>query len=199
MKTATVLFASIFLISLTNCKPGPAGTVEAKAITADSGSVKEEPYKAYFDFDEIVHYSTDIPHYKVFVADSVEDKTKEQKRKLDLLKNYHDSVLDTVVAANLESLNFKRSAVPFNKFAAISEIFSERKDDSTGIVSCIPIFRDILIFKKCNKTIGLAKICFSCGQNVIMGTECDVSTFGQAQGYSKLHTILYGPNKKVMH
>ena len=56
--------------------------------------------------------------------------------------------------------------------------------------ACIPVFRDILIFKKNNKSIGIAKICFECEKSHIVGTNKNIENFGQCGDFSKLMNIL---------
>ena len=74
---------------------------------------------------------------------------------------------------------------------AIDEIFTEKKHAEYYEFACIPIFRDVLIFKNKSKVVGIAKICFTCNNSVIVGTNANTEEFGMSGDYEKLSEILY--------
>ncbi len=55
---------------------------------------------------------------------------------------------------------------------------------------CLPVFRDILIFKKRHKVIGIVKICFGCEKAVIVGSQANTIGFGQDGDFQKLKKLL---------
>lgn len=58
------------------------------------------------------------------------------------------------------------------------------------VAACIPVFRDILIFRKNKKNSGMMKICFGCHQYRILGTNAKTENFGTDNDYSQLWKIL---------
>ena len=55
----------------------------------------------------------------------------------------------------------------------------------------VAFYRDILVFKKENKTVGVAKVCFGCSQSIITGTKLNTQEFGQSGDYGRLKKLLY--------
>jgi hypothetical protein len=45
---------------------------------------------------------------------------------------------------------------------------------------CLPVLRDILIFRQDNRIVRFAKLCFSCDQSIIVGTARKTFLFGQS-------------------
>lgn len=78
-----------------------------------------------------------------------------------------------------------------DKFKQVNETFCQRKHQESYAMTCIAVYRDILVFKKENKIIGTAKLCFSCDQNVITGTQHNTDEFGQSGDYAKLFKLLH--------
>jgi hypothetical protein len=91
---------------------------------------------------------------------------------------------------SLEMLGFKKVQLPESKFEKINEVFCARKHDYASYAACIPTYRDILIFKKRNKTVATARICFECGLHDIRGTSQNTEEFGQSGDYDKLEEVL---------
>lgn len=147
--------------------------------------------KQYFDFDE-------IDHYQIKIHDSVITKLYNDtlKSKLDLLKikiiagNTPKNISDLSFIDKLEEMGFKRTVVDTSKFKAIESIFLEKEAQYPVYMACETAYRNILIFKKNNKVIGTAKICFSCMQSDIKGTTANTDNFGQDGDYAKLEAIL---------
>ena len=48
------------------------------------------------------------------------------------------------------------------------------------------------LYLKQDKIIGIAKICFECGQSYILGSSNDVRDFGSCGEYGVLYEILKG-------
>jgi len=143
----------------------------------------------YFDFDKIEHYYTDIDEEKVW--DSEKSKTEREKKLLNLLiQDTLSDLSDTTALKDIEKLDFKKKDVPSDKFSQINKIFCERKHTEIEETSCEAFYRDIFVFKKKNKIIGTAKICFSCDKNIIAGTKLNTNEFGQSGDYGRLAQIL---------
>lgn len=153
--------------------------------------------KPYFEFDAIEHYSIKI---------SVEEEMRLMERdSLSLHELQLNDVLfqrkparlvDSSLLLNIEQIGFVKRIINASLFEAINTIFCEREHKESLATSCIPVYRDVLIFKKQGKIICTAKICFECWYHVIAGTSVNTDEFGQSGDYEKLKEILYS-NIKV--
>lgn len=147
--------------------------------------------REYFDFDKIDHYHVNIDDSLVY-----ELNDNPSKSELDSLKNEmisYDTPLnisDLFFIDKLTKMGFKRTSVDTSKFTSIRTIFTEKYTLLNETTRCEPIYRDILIFKKQNKVIGTAKLCFSCMQSDIHGTYADTENFGQDGDFEKLIEVL---------
>ena len=144
--------------------------------------------EVFFDYDEIIHYKTYTDEKDLF-----ENKNKTE---LDSLKErvimwgVPKSIRDTFFLSQLENIGYNKTIVPKAKFEEIDQIFREKQARNGTSFACIHYYRDILIFKKKSKTIGMAKICFSCMDNQIFGTTKNTKDFGQDGDYGRLKEIL---------
>ena len=125
----------------------------------------------FFHYDKLEHYHIDISEDKVFSLE--ENKSKKQAKLLELLQGYTPDTLSEISILNgIEKVGYKKKEISTSKFESINKIFSEKI--SLGIneeMSCIAIYRDILVFKNNNKIVGVAKLCFDCQQFIITGTK----------------------------
>jgi hypothetical protein len=161
--------------------------------TINGNKSENKGCKPYFDFDQVEHYYLNISKDKAYNPDSIDTQTEKQKKKLDLVTNLASpkTLSDSSEYKELDKLDFTKSEIPSNKFDAVNDIFCERKHESPQYSACSPIYRDILVFKKNSKIVGLAKICFTCDQHVIVGTGNNTEEFGQSGDYDKLKEILH--------
>ena len=98
---------------------------------------------------------------------------------------------DSSFWVNLKSIKKTEKVINSKYFQELnSAIFVEKKCHNIYAVACIPVFRDILVFKKKNKVIGLAKICFKCGMYHIEGSNSNVECFGMDKEYKRLKKLL---------
>ncbi|MDF2438494.1 MAG: hypothetical protein K0Q95_2870 [Bacteroidota bacterium] len=186
MKAAVLSLNCLILLSLLACN------TSTETINKTIG-IENKGCKPYFDFDKIEHYYLNISEDKVYNPDSINDKTEKEKRKLDLLTNLASpqKLADTSEFANLESFDFTKAEVPSAKFDLINGLFCEKTHENAQYSACAPVYRDILIFRKDAKIVGMAKICFTCDQHVIVGTTRNTEEFGQSGDYDKLKNILH--------
>ncbi len=101
-----------------------------------------------------------------------------------------DSSTDGAFIAMLEQVGYRKEVMASAKFKEIDGIFMEKQTSENLATACIPVYRDILVFKKEGKVTGVAKICFSCGAYQIKGTTAHTANFGQDGDYGKLERIL---------
>ena len=131
----------------------------------------------YFDFDKILHYK----------IEEIDIKKEPEIGKI-LYERYPSGLNDSKFLNNLDSMEL--SVVDSSHFSKIRNIFKEKSCSSIIEKSCIPVYRDILVFYKNNEIIGIAKICFDCNVQHIIGTKEDTSYFGQCGDYDLLNEIL---------
>lgn len=147
--------------------------------------------QAYFDFDEIDHYSINIDDVALMKLDKETLKSKLDSLKLNVITGYSPKDMsDLSFIDKLEEMGFKKSNVDTSKFASIRTIFTEKESIINESTTCETMYRNILIFRKNNKVVGTAKICFSCMQSDIKGTTADTGNFGQGGDFSKLEGVL---------
>ena len=148
--------------------------------------------KPYFEFDELEHYFIEISddyQLKLMERDSLSEK--ELRLNDVLIQRKPEQLSDFHVVSDLEAIGFTKKNVGASKFETINEIFCERKHIESVSAACIPIYRDVLIFKRKNKIVGIAKICFGCMHHVIAGANGNTIEFGQSGDYDRLYKLLY--------
>ena len=159
-------------------------------------SVIKEPKitgEKYFEYDEIEYYQSEIEEDQIDELYDNQEKSKKDSLKMGIiLGEIPKSINDTKFIDNLKSFGYTKSKIEENKFNKIDEVFTEKKHSEAYQTACIYIYRDILIFKKKSKIIGIAKICFGCDANVIVGTKANTEEFGMSGDYEKLREILRG-------
>lgn len=150
--------------------------------------------KKYFEYDEIEHYKIDIKIENGQIGELINNQKKtlnDSIKKELILGGFPYSISDLKFNKNLEYFGFEKRKVDSTNFKKINKIFIEKKHSEAYLTDCIPIYRDILIFKKKSKVTGIAKICFDCDANIIVGTESNTEEFGMNGDYEKLKKILH--------
>ncbi|MTH16399.1 hypothetical protein [Flavobacterium sp. LC2016-01] len=183
----TVFLLSLLLLgfnSKTNQKNTPIGelvTYEKPRITS----------KKYFDYDEIIHYKNDFKENKIKELYNNYKKSEKDAFRFDVIVGYTPRSINEVgFLDKLETIGYTKTNVDSKKFKQIDEIFTEKKHGDVLESSCIYVYRDILIFRKKSKIVGIAKICFGCGASIILGTKPNTEEFGQSGDYEKLEKLL---------
>ena len=154
--------------------------------------------KPYFEFDQIDYYYIDIDEMTFNeLALSKKRKKKEQQLLHLVSRGYLESLKDTGHILLAEDLGYIKHRINQNLFPAIHDIFSEKDHENWLSAACIAILRDILVFRKNNKIVGVAKICVTCMQHEIVGTTVNTDFFGQSGDYDKLITLLRGKQMNI--
>lgn len=147
--------------------------------------------KKFFDYDEIDYYFNDYDAAKL--SDLYDNQSRSE---LDCLKteivigDIPKDITDLSFIDHLEKIGYKKSRVEQSKFSDIDKIFFEKTAKESLVTACVHVYRDILIFRKNNKVVGTAKICFDCMAHQITGTKANTEDFGQDGDYGKLEMIL---------
>lgn len=182
MKTPTIVLFLILLITSCNSED-----------QIENGSKNSEDYKEYyFDFDKIEHFHVHT-HNSIRLSGAKDTLTEDDYKLLSGLVDFNipSSLSDTFFLSKIEEIGFTKREISETKNDSINELFRRKAFDMNYSFSpCMPIFRDILIFRKQHELVGIAKICFQCKYITVHGTEVDTKFFGSFDGYEKLFKLL---------
>ncbi|MDR6920614.1 hypothetical protein [Chryseobacterium sp. 2987] len=142
-------------------------------------SCKKSTVKKFFEYDEIDYYHSGIQQ---LTPDGLSNGL--------LSGNTPENLRDMKFLNDMEKIGFKKFIINPSDFDEINEVFREKTTSDNIYSKCTPIYRDVLIFKKEGKISGIAKICFSCNQNMIIGTKASTDNFGQKGDYDRLEKTL---------
>lgn len=156
--------------------------------------------KPYFHFDQVLHYKFVLPEDESFtsmedyVLDSIEDHAERTKvagiRKFLLDDQILNQLTDTTAFVGMQQFGFEKIEISKELFGKLNQIFCDRPHKEYNVKMCIPVFRDLLVFKLNNKTVGYARLCFGCDVEVIVGSTQNTGGFGQSGDFNKLKELL---------
>lgn len=156
-------------------------------------SCKSKEEKMFFDFDTIEYYSL--------------NKSKERKIIENNRKGIKDSIVNNILYSEfpdkLDNDVFYKTinSNGFSKFQLSQKDAEYLREDVLVEKSsfkifefnnaCAPEYRDLLVFRKNNKTSGIAKICLSCGQFYFISSKNNINTkdFGTEKDYESLKEL----------
>ncbi|KRD11154.1 hypothetical protein ASE21_05415 [Flavobacterium sp. Root901] len=174
----------LIVIIISSCKNSN------KAEAADKKVVKKE-LRPFFDSDKIDHYFVNYTLESIIDFNGKSKKSKKHQEFEDLFMGYFpDSIPKKDFEKTLISHNYQKSKLSDKQQKEIEDIFSEKDSLQMNAYACVPEYRDIFIFKKKQKIIGIAKICFKCGRFQIIGSKIDVQYFGLWTELDKLKKIV---------
>jgi len=146
---------------------------------------------SYFYFDELEYYHKDISDNDVLSEYKKSELPNYDKDYLKILENeYPINLNDSLFIQKIIKFGYKKKKVEKSNINQINQIFSKKKCTKLTANGCIPIYRDILIFKQNGKTVGVAKVCFDCNMAYIIGSKQNWDYFGECGDYEKLKKIL---------
>lgn len=151
-------------------------------------SCSEKSCKPFYEYDEIEWYN-----YKRNL-DSITPDLKENKFLVDVFQGQMFRELkDTDKLTLLTDDDFNKSIVSSSKYEELNKLFCYKENLSVEgfATACITFYNDILVFKKENKIVGIAKICFKCEQSTFTESKTNTTAFGAFEEIPKLHKILY--------
>ncbi|HCN50383.1 MAG TPA: hypothetical protein DIT10_15055 [Chryseobacterium sp.] len=152
----------------------------------------------FYDFDQVDYYSIDISTQDISEIEYQRKKNSFEYKKiskkdslfLSILRNNHPETIEEDFPEKLIKYGFKKTDINKKRYPEINTIFSEKPcNDDLGSF-CIPIFRDIFIFRKKDQIVGIAKICYSCHLATIIGTERNIRNFGSCGDFRKLQELM---------
>ena len=184
-QTLLLLFIAL---AICNCNSPTETKIESGS---DSLITKQVVGKKFFEYDEIDYYFSDLYKSKLEELYDNPPKTEIDSFKLGVvLGGIPKDISDLSFIRILDKIGFKKSYLDKATFVEIDSFFVEKQVKEILVSKCIYVYRDILIFKKNNKVIGTAKICFGCRGHEITGTTANTNNFGQDGDYSKLEKLL---------
>ncbi|RKR09966.1 hypothetical protein C8C83_1629 [Flavobacterium sp. 90] len=166
-----------------------------KAEVADTKVVKKE-LRPFFDSGKIDHYYLNFSDNDFMKIIRKETNTEKEKEFIDI---YEFDFPDTIPQENFEKIllnhKYKKMDLTIKQQKDIQDVFSEKDSLMTEGYACAAEYRDIFLFKKKEKTVGIAKICFKCGRFQITGSKLDTNGFGLWYELDRLKSIIR-PNEK---
>ncbi|GGG44148.1 hypothetical protein [Epilithonimonas arachidiradicis] len=187
MKTIVKFLLLIIIIINTSCNFSKNQSDKSSKEQGDN--VKSG--KPFFDFDAVDYYSNDIDENIAMNLLNLQNNSELDKLKYDLIVGETpENINNNNFTDDIIKVGFKKSEIESKDFQSITQLFSESTERDGLYFTCIPIFRDILVFKKNKRIIGAAKICFGCNRNQIIGTKANTNNFGQGKDYEMLSLIL---------
>ncbi|CAM4406430.1 hypothetical protein [Flavobacterium terrigena] len=95
--------------------------------------------------------------------------------------------LDFKFHEELTEVGFKKSEIDKAKFSKLKDILKYEFNIKIGTSRCLTTYRDILVFQRNNKIVGVVKICFGCHQYCSIGENLPDFNF---EKYTELETLL---------
>lgn len=186
MKQISIL--TILCLTILGCN----STTEKESGQVDnSKSTKQVIGRKFFEYDAIDYYSNDIDESKIGDLYDNQSKSEIDSFKMEIiLGDIPKSISDLDFIDKLAKVGYKKTQIDKSKFDSIDNLFVEKTVTENLATACIYVYRDILIFKKDDKVVGTAKICFDCMANQIHGTTANTENFGQEGDYERLEKIL---------
>lgn len=116
--------------------------------------------------------------------------TKAEKYYSEIISGDYPSNLKQIDTNKLVKFSFKKKILDTTTFSTFRQLFTPKPLADGFTMSCIPVYRDILVFVHNRKISGIAKICFGCHQYQFLGQRVNTDTFGSDSDYAKLAQLL---------
>lgn len=188
MNIKFIILALLFF-SFNSCQK--ENVEKTKNVTSVEKTPEIKYGKVFFDYDQIDYYYTNFEEDKIQELDENQKKSKVDKYKYTVaIEETPKTITDLDFLNYMEKIGYVKKKIDKSKFPQINKIFVEKTPSESYAAACIPVFRDILVFRKLGKVIGIAKICFNCHQYRIIGTDANKENFGTNNDYEKLKYIL---------
>ena len=152
---------------------------------------KKEDDLYFYNFDEVDYYHKNISDNDLFAEYDKIKLPNYDNTYLKILQNeYPKDVNNSSFTNDLLKFGYTKKIIVKSKLNEINKIFSKKTCNELSATGCIPIYRDIFVFKDKGKTIGIAKICFQCRLDYIIGSKQNWDYFGECGDYEKLQQLL---------
>ena len=143
----------------------------------------DQRIKTLFAFQE----ANKIEYYKI----KPEKEPSEDKELSNVVYSYDCRIQGFEIEKTI-ILNYNKTDVAVSLNGKLIEYFaiteSQYQQASFSMAVCAPIYRDILVFKRDDKIIGIVKLCFSCSHNFVITQKKCAENINL--DYSSLNDIL---------
>lgn len=166
---------------------------EAEPVYADTPHQSESKIigPKFFDYDAIDYYTIALDDQDVSKISRNQSKSETDSFKNGIVRgNIPKNISELAFIEQLEKIGYKKTNIDPSKFESIDQIFVEKTATNHEVYACIHVYRDILIFKKSNKVVGTAKICFHCMGQQIKGPKTNSRNFVQNEDFDRLEILL---------
>lgn len=192
----TKFIFTLIVIVISSCNHAKKEEIKNK----DSLKVTKKELRPFFDSDKIDHYYLNFSEDEFTKFIKKDNRTKKEEEFSNLFTGYFpDSLPKKDFEKTLLNHNYKKSNLSIKEQNEIEDVFSEKDSLKDYGYACVAEYRDIFLFKKQEKTIGIAKICFKCSRFQIIGSKIDVSGFGLWEELDKLKNIIRTKSKIQEH
>ena len=176
-----IIFISIIVISLISCKENKS-----------SDNSRQHLGESYFQFDSVTYFRANNKVNETYVEALLtkENKSPIEKYDVEIISgNYPENTID-MDTSKLVQAGFKKTYFDPGNLPTLRKVFSDKKPSKGFTMSCMPMYRDIILFYFENRLNGIAKICFSCHQYHCAGQKVNTESFGSDEDYNTLGKIL---------
>jgi hypothetical protein len=142
----------------------------------------------FFDYEVIEHYSNPNPNITQFAGRFETDE--EHRKRMVVFANMPLELKDTAFIDELRSFGYRRKYVKPTKFRELNKLFCHKEYDDLSVRRCSAVYTDILIFRKENRIVGIAKLDFVGCQFYFVGALVETKNFGRAGEFLELKKIL---------
>lgn len=161
-------------------------------------STEQVTGNSFFEYDSVDYYFNEFNESEIGDLFDNQYKSEIDSFKMGIiLGDIPKDISDLSFINTLKKNGYKKSIIENSEFKNIDSIFLEKTSNENSVRNCIYVYRDILIFKKLNKVVGIAKVCFGCKANQIIGTKANTENFGRDGDYERLETILGNLRKSL--
>lgn len=185
MKKFLILFLTTLII--VSCKNQKSNSVQKNTDTETLS--KNQDCIPYFDFDKVEYYHIDISNERFLEI----AKSKNDSLLFSIInRRTFSKITDTILIGKLPELGFSEMKILEKDNHKLNQLFciEDSGEVTMNATACDPIYKDILIFLKSNKTIGIAKICFSCSQSLIINQKNQILPFYSDENWKELNSLL---------
>lgn len=181
---------SFTLLLLTGCNSKSSEPVEQSDNYLDKFE-KLDKTIPFFTFDQVTYYHNDFTSGEF--ADIIEKEDSISKSEKNLLEaittNLPKNLNDTIIV-NIKKNYPVKIEIPEKDIQFLKDIFQEKYKDRDWSSACVPMYRDVLVFKTGAKITGIAKICFDCWKFSFSGTKANTGGFGLNNELHNLRKLL---------
>ncbi len=191
MRYLLILFLTFSILS---CNSSKNKSQSNDDVVGDSYSGPPNPY---FNFDKVEYFSIDFDSNNL--GELYQSKSDSAKRFLEIYERWYPTNMEEASKFRDELLQYgyTKYEVKDSLHFTINNIFSEKECEVWEAAACIPEYRDILIFYKDKKVIGIGKVCFGCDLSHITGTKVPTGSFGQCGDFEKLEELVKNQNNLI--